>query len=191
MPPQKKRRTAREKKPVDEHEHLGARVTGYKLDIKAGLSLDLKSGGVRYPEPADPVYTYGTTIALYGEGVFPDERAGEIYDFLIVGDARAAKHRVTIADIQDRDRYDGPKTRLYRGVEIPVFERPAGIAIMFPGGGKRHFQTYLPVPPELASDMLTALATGAAPYMAIHEHKVGRKRWIDTLTLQNTHPAEE
>lgn len=108
-----------------------------------------------------------------------------------MGDARAARDRLTVADIQARDGYGGPKTRLYRGVEIPVYERPAGITTMFPGGGKRHFQTYLPVPPQLASDMLTALAAGAAPYMAIHEHKVGRKRWIDTLTLQNTHPAEE
>jgi hypothetical protein len=39
--------------------------------------------------------------------------------------------------------------------------------------------------------MLNALATGAAPYMAIHEHRVGRKRWVDTVTLRNTHPAEE
>lgn len=32
---------------------------------------------------------------------------------------------------------------------------------------------------------------GPAPYMVIHEHKIGRKRWIGTLTLQNRHPAEE
>lgn len=186
-----KKRASKKKKPTETHEHLGACVTGYKLDIEAGLNLDLKSGGLRYPEPQDPVYTYRTLITLYGEGVYPDERAGEIYDFLIVGDARAAEHRLTIADIQARDRDGVPKTRLYRGVEIPVYERPAGITTMFPGGGKRHFHAYLPVPPQLASDMLTALATGAAPYLAIHEHKVGRKRWIDTLTLQNTHPAEE
>ncbi|TQE99598.1 MAG: hypothetical protein FKY71_07725 [Spiribacter salinus] len=189
--PKKKARAARKKKPAEAHEHLGARVTGYKIDIEAGLNLDLKGGGLRYPAPDDPLYTYRTLLTLYGECIDPDERAGEIYDFLIVGDARAARDHLTVADIQDRDRDGGPKTRLYRGVEIPVYDRPPGITTMFPGGGKRHFQCYLPVPPQLASDMLTALAAGAAPYMAIHEHKVGRKRWIDTLTLQNTHPAEE
>jgi len=186
-----KRRSSKKKKPTESHEHLGARITDYKLRVEAGINLDLKSGGLRYPEPSDPLYTYQTVLTIYGEGVFPDERAGDIFDFLIVSDTGAEELRLTIADIQARDRYGGPKNRLYRGVEIPVYDRPPGIITMFPGGGKRHFQCYLPVPPQLASDMLTALATGAAPYMAIHEHKVGRKRWIDTLTLQNTHPAEE
>jgi len=185
-----KRRSSK-KKPTETHEHLGARVISYKVGIEAGLNMDLKGGALRQPDPSDPLYTYHTVLQLWGEGIWPDERAGEVFDFLIVGDPYAEEHRLTLADIQTRDRYGGPKTRPYRGVEIPVYQPPPGISVMFPGGGKHHHQTYLPVSPQLASDMLTALATGAAPYMAIHEHKVGRKRWIDTLTLQNTHPAEE
>ncbi|TQF00201.1 MAG: hypothetical protein FKY71_04645 [Spiribacter salinus] len=187
--PRKKRPS--KNKPTESHEHLGARVDGYRVRLEAGLNLDLKGSPVLHPEPTDPVFTYHTTLQIWGEGIFPDERAGEFFDFLIIGTSEADKPRLTLADVQARDRHGGPKTRSYRGVEIPVYEPPPGITLMFPGGGKNHHQTYLPLPPQIASDMLTALATGAAPYMAIHEHKVGNKRWIDTLTLQNTHPAVE
>lgn len=166
-------------------------MDGYRLRIEAGLNSNLKGGAVLQPEPTDPLYTYQTTLQIWGKGIFPDERAGEFFDFLIVGDAHAAKPRTRLVEVQILDRYGVPKTRSYRGIELPVSDSPAGISVMFPGGGKNHHQDYLPVPPQIASDMLNAPATGATPYMAIHEHKVGRKRWIDTLTLQNTHPAEE
>lgn len=187
--PQKGR--SRKKKPPESHEHLGARVSGYKVRIEAGLNLDLKGTALRQPQPTDPLFTYHTTLLIWGEGIFPDERAGEFFDFRIIGASEADDPRLELADIQGRDRHGGLKTRTYRGTEIPVYEPPPGIALMFPGGGKRHHQAILRVPPHLASDMLNALATGAAPYMAIHEYKIGNKRWIDTLTLQNTHPAEE
>jgi hypothetical protein len=186
-----KKRRASKKKPTETHEHLGARVDGYKLRVEAGLNQRLKGGPALQPQPTDPLYTYRTVLQIWGEVIDPDERAGEFFDFLIVGDPHAADPRIQLADVQAQGRYGAPKTRSYRGAELPVYEPPAGITVMFPGGGRNHHQTYLPVPPQLASDMLTALASGAAPYMAIHEHKVGRKRWIDTLSLQNTHPAEE
>ena len=185
-----KHRTTK-KKPTDTYETLAAKVTDYKLRIRAGLNSNLKGNPIRQPRPTDPLYTYETWIQIYVECTEPSKRAGETYDIFMVADPNADDLKLTLDDVQARDRAGNPKTRFYRGAEITVYEPPPGITVVSPGGGKRHHHVYLRVAPSLASNMITALSADAAPFLAIHEHKVGPKRWIDHLSLQSVDPAEE
>ncbi len=57
--------------------------------------------------------------------------------------------------------------------------------------GEPSWSGWLWVSEETVSQMLTLL-TGRSPlYLAIHERKVDRTRWINGLCLQTTDPAEE
>ena len=142
------RATRRAKKPADEHTLLGARITGYEVRITAERNVVLKLADRREADPRDPLYTYITTLQVEGECTYPD----------------AADLRLTLEDIHARDSSGTPQYRPYRGEDVPVYEPPPGITVMSRGRQPRTWQTYLPVAPRLASDMLTALATGAAPF---------------------------
>lgn len=181
----------RSKKPQDTYTLLGARITHYEMRVTAGLNADLKLADRRVATPQAPLYTYITTLQIEGMCTYPDERAGEQYDLLIVGDSHAAKLQLTLEDIHVRDASCSRQYRQYRGEDVPVYAPPPGISIMYRGTKRRVWHAYLTVAPHLATDMLTGLATGAASFLSLHEHRVGRQRWIDSLTLQSTDPAEE
>jgi hypothetical protein len=183
--PRRKKKAA-----TEQYTLLGILINRYEYRVEAGINTYLKMRpGMAVS--SDPLYTYSTVLDIEGNCIYPDERAGEHFSILVVGDAHAAELQCTLADIQERDASGVPRYRTCRGDHVPVYERPKGITALFRRGRARSWGAYLPVPPRFASDCLIVLKTEATPFLSLQEHKVGRDRWIDSLALQNTHPGYE
>nr|WP_299379565.1 hypothetical protein [uncultured Halomonas sp.] len=183
--PRRKKRAA-----TEQYSLLGILINRYEYRVEAGINTSLKMRP-GMASISGPLYTYGTVLDIEGNCIYPDERAGEHFGVCIVGDAYTTDFQLTLKDIQEPDASGFPCYRTYRGDRVPVYERPKGITPLCRGGGARSWRAYLPVPPWLASDFLLVLKTEATPFLSIHEHKVGRERWIDSLSIQNKHPADE
>ncbi|MBS9405465.1 hypothetical protein KG088_17820 [Halomonas sp. TRM85114] len=185
-------RAPRQKKKAatEQYTLLGILINRYEYRVEAGINTYLKMRP-GMAGTSDPLYTYRTVLDIEGNCIYPEEREGEHFGILLVGDAHAVELQRTLADIQERDASGHPRYRTYRGDHVPAYERPKGITPLFRSGGARSWGAYLPVPPRLTSDFLIALKTEATPFLSLQEHKVGRDRWIDSLALQNTHPGYE
>jgi hypothetical protein len=72
-----------------------------------------------------------------------------------------------------------------------VYELPNGIGPPERVRGTKDWTGWCWVSPRTVSDMLALLPNVQPLYISIHERKIGRKRWINGLTLQTTDPAEE
>jgi hypothetical protein len=104
-------------------------------------------------------------------------------------DSPFSKTRLTVADVRERDEYRSPKYRKYRGGEIPVFKDVPGLGLL--DKGKTEWTAWVTLNPSLVSDMLVLLGSGSSLYLGLHERKEQRTRWVNSLTLQTTNPADE
>ncbi len=99
--------------------------------------------------------------------------------------------RATLRDVQERDEYGSPKYRPHRGRQIPVYNPPPGMGLIEKVRGEPRWSAWLHVSPSFASDALGLLSNGRSLFLAIHERKKDRARWVQSVSLQTTDPAEE
>lgn len=178
------------KKPGEEYAILGIQVTGYIARVDASINYEVRDPHHFY-EDAE-IYKFGTSLEIDGVCTYPDERAGEEYQFTIYGtEPGSGRFDLKLDDCHTRDE-DG--TRAYhvnRDKETPVYDVPKGIG---PLERRRKTQPWLGwcwVSPPVVTDMLTLLPNVNPLFVQIHEIKIGRKRWIVGLTLQTSDPSEE
>jgi hypothetical protein len=172
---------------------LGVRVESSDMRIDAGVNID-----ARHPQYAlsfheeDPVYTYVTRVTLKGIVTSPPERAGDRYEIAVSGD-EAPSRRVspTLKQLQDRDEFQAPKYRDYRGGSIPVYRKIPGLGLVDKARGEPQWYGWANVSARLVSDMLVLLNSGRPLYLAIEERREGRTRWIDGVGLHTTDPADD
>ena len=89
------------------------------------------------------------------------------------------------------DEYGAHKYRKVRGNMVPVYDIPKDIGFLDKVRGGKAWSGAVWVAPQTTTDMLAVLPSVRPLYLALHELKIERRRFVSSLTLQTTHPAEE
>jgi len=189
MPRAKKR----QKKPGDEHTFLGIRVERYEASMEAGVNHGVYAPQLAWNLDDDhPLYEFNTRLMIVGVATYPEGREGDSYEFRISADnVGAFDIRATLKDVQVRDEHGSPKYRSYRGRQVPVYIPPKGMGLIDKVRGEPRWTAWLRVLPCFASDALVLLRSDRTLFLAVHERKRDRTRWIQSLSLQTTDPSEE
>lgn len=186
-----KKKRAR-KKVDDEYTSLSIKIEKHEVKSEASLNIDLKMDRPIFSRDDDPVYEFVTSLEISGVSTYPKKRAGDQYEITIRGqEPHTGNLKLTLHDVQARDDDRCLMYRTYRGERYPVYDAPPGIATISRRHGTRIWDAWVYFVPRLVSDMLVLLSQSKPLFLAIQERKVGRKRWVESLTLQTTDPAEE
>lgn len=187
-------RKVSDKKAQPEHTFLAVRVIGYDVRITASINHQVENpkyafGSLRGDEP---IYKHITYLTICGHATYPEKRAGERFEFTVHGDDSPAKElRATLKDVQIRDEFNCPEYREYRGRQIPVVHPIPSLAFIDKNRAEQKRTVWLNVEPRLVSDMLALLGSARTVYVAVHEVKEGRTRWVRRFELQTTDPAND
>ena len=98
---------------------------------------------------------------------------------------------LTLADCQVRDDNGMLKYRKARGREIPIYDVPKGIGYIERRRGSSAWWGCVWVKQQTVTDMLTLLPNVRPLFIALHECRIGRTRWIAGLTLVTKNPEDE
>lgn len=74
---------------------------------------------------------------------------------------------------------------------VPICISPKGMGLIDKIRGEPRWTAWLHVWPCFASEALALCGHGRPLFMAVHERKSDRSRWIQSVCLQTTDPAEE
>lgn len=172
------------------HSHLALRVKSYSANTSASVThADCTPTLIDENELA---HSFGTGLDLIAVTHWPEERAEEEFWLSIYGlKPMDWRLRRRLKDYQAVDEQGSLKYRKYRGDYYPIYELPKQIGYL---QKNRHYGVWAGaawVSPDVASDMLTMLLHIEAPYLALHEIRISRKRGIVRISLQTNDPAEE
>jgi hypothetical protein len=79
----------------------------------------------------------------------------------------------------------------YQGRRIPVVNPIPGLTILNRDRGDGTWMSSTNIAPRLVNDMLVLLGTGRTVYLALHDYKERRVRWVRRFGLQAIDPATE
>ena len=189
MPRKGKRRSRSD----EEHSHLAIRVERHEASVEAGINHNVYAPQSALDlDETDPLHEYTSRLLIFGTAIDPPHRAGEPYEITVYGeDDRTRRMRATLADVQARNEFGTPQYRPYRGRHIPVFRPPGGLGLLDKVRGERRWTAAIFVTSGFVSDALALLARGDPLFVAIHECRTERARWVRRLTLQTTDPQVE
>jgi hypothetical protein len=190
MPTKKKRRV---KKSVEEHTHLALRIDAYKVRAKAGINHYAHTPQYAWRDTQDePLYEFETDLEIAAVCTYPEGRAGDAHELLIYGDASPESDIYwSLKDTQLVDKHHVPTYRPYRGKQIPVYDPPKGMGTLQQERGEPRWHGTIWAQPRYVSDLLVLLGHNHELYLSIHERKLERRRWIQSITVQTTDPAKE
>jgi len=138
------------RKPAEEHTHIGIGVDRYQAAVTASINHSVY--GPQYAlslNDDDSVYEFTNQVTITGTATYPDERAGDTYEFTIYGDDTPSHHRdAKLKDVQARDKYGSPQYRTYHGREIPVYVAPKGLGMLDKVRGEASWRAWLFVAPR-------------------------------------------
>lgn len=182
-----------QKKPEEEDTHLAVKVERYEARVEAAVNSD-----VYRPQYAldlsddDKLYQVTTQLLIYGVTTYPENRAGDAFELTVYGeDASSRRHSATLKDVQARDKNNVPQYRSYRGRQIPIYTPPRGIGFIDKIRGEARWAAWMFVPSRFIEDALILLGQGGDLFLGIHEHKDGRVRSFQSVTVQTTNPAHD
>ena len=180
----------RKKKPSVEYELLSIPLSSYRASVDASVNPYARDKRHHYADPK--IYSFGTSVELEGVCDYPEDRAGEMYTIMVNGwENEEGKFDARLSDRHVRDEDGMPIYHKVRGEEIPVYDVPEGLGLIEKVRGEKRWTGFCWVSPRTVSDMLLLLPHVSPLYIAIHERKVGRTRWINALSLQMSHPGFE
>ena len=180
----------RRKREVEEHEQLALRLTGYSARVDASISYKVRD--LRNYDEDARVYAFESVVELQATATWPEERSGQQYSLTVYGrEPSPGEFSVTLAQCRARDEEGRLVFKKVHGNEIPKFEVPKGIGHLDRIRGTQGWTGWAWVSRRTVSDMLRLLSNVEPLYVAIHEFRLGRHRWIVGLTIQTTNPAEE
>ena len=187
-------RTARRgRKTEEENTHIAIRVERYEADVAASINHNVY--GAQYAwnlNDDDPVYEFTNQTRITGTATYPPQRAGDAFQLTLYGtDAPSHRLGTKLKDVQARDEHGSPQYRKYRGREIPVFIAPKGLGLLDKVRGETSWNGWIFASPRFVTDALVLLGRPETLFIAIHERKIDRARWIQRISLQTTDPAEE
>lgn len=190
--PEKSKSRRRSSEEEEIHTHLAIRVKDYNARVSASINHEIYNERASWTTEEDPVYSFTTNLAISGISTDPKERAGDIYELTIHGDdAPSRGHEIKLKDIQARDERGSLQYRTYRGKEVPVYDRPGSLGLLNKMRGEARWTGWLFTSTGFVRDMLVLLSHGRDVFLALHERRSGRTRWIQGLSLQTNDPADE
>jgi hypothetical protein len=136
------------------------------------------------------LYVSDTRLVVRGVSLAPENRANEPYEISINGET-SGRQELTMKDIHAQKESGSPLYRQYRGIALPVYEKPPGLAVLQRNRALNTWQVWLRMALVTVSDMLMLLFGSRATYVSVHERKADRRRWVMGLRLQTTNPADE
>ena len=190
MPRKKKRRT---RKAQDEHTHLAIRLNTFKARASAGINHYAHEPKYAWRDTQEePLYEFETHLELMGTCTYPEERAGDIYELTIYGDVSPQSDIYwKLKDVQVVDQNHVRQYRTYRGKDVPVYAPPKGMGSLDKTRSEPHWHGSVWAQPRYVSELLILLGHDKQLYLSIHERKVERQRWIQSISVQTSDPAEE
>jgi len=190
MPTKKRRPRAN---PADDYMQLALRVEDYKARVDASLNHY-----AHHPEYAfrdteeEPLYHYLANLEIAATFTFPEDRVGHTCELTIYGDDHPESNTYwKLKDVQKRNEYRAPEYRTYRGKDIPVYLPPKGMGVLERMRGESRWRGTFWAQPRFLSDLLLLLGHNRTLFLSITERKIERHRWMQSVTLQTTDPAEE
>lgn len=189
----KSHKRKRPNKPDEEHSHIIIRLEHYEAGVEARVNHYAYAPQYAWNlDDDDPLYEFTNQIVITGNSIYPPERQGDRYKLTIQG-TESSSHRLNakLKDIHARDKYGSPKYREYRGKQIPIYQPPHGLGLVEKVRGERCWTAWLFVAPRFINDLLVLLGHQRHLFLALHERKIDRSRWVQGMTLQTSDPTEE
>lgn len=180
-------------RPKEEDTHLALRIEDFEASVFAGINHDALAPEFAWSlDENDPVYKFTNRLWISAVVTWPQKRANEQFELTIVGDDRPSMRlSAKLRDIRETDGSGSPRYRSYRGKEIPVLVPPKGLGSIDKVRGERTWRSWLFVTTHFVDQCRSLLTSTPDLFLAIHEWKSGRSRWVRSVSLQMTDPAEE
>ena len=180
------------KRPEDLHTYLSIVIEKFSVRSEASLNTNLVLDRPIFYDLEDPAHHFTTSLEVCGFCNSPKDREGDQYVFNFRGgDIYAGELDATLKDFQALDEHGAPVYKKYRRELIPVFTKPRGIATLDKRRGEGIWDAWITVKQSLVHDMLVTLTHIKPVYIAVHEKKEDRRRWVQSISLQSTNPEEE
>lgn len=180
----------RTKKPVEEYSLISIKVRDHKARV--GASVNHKARDKRYQHDELRVYQFDSYLEISGICTYPENLVGDRYQFTVYGDQSAEGDlNQRLSSYHVRGKNGDPKYRKSRGRYLPVYEISKGVGFIQKERGVNSWNGCIWVPNETVAMMLALLNTMGALFVELHERRIARSRWINSLTLQTTDPAYE
>jgi hypothetical protein len=189
MPRGKKRQSKAE----EQHTHLSIRVEGYDANVEAAVNHHVYAPQYAWkPDDDDPLYEFTNRLRIVGRSTYPADRIGDTFEVTMYGDCAPSRRiDAKLRDAQARDERGALRFREYRGRRIPIYNPPSGLGLLQKVRGEARWTGWLRVAPRVVNDALVLLGHGKPLFMAVHERKDMRSRWVQGVRLQTNDPAEE
>lgn len=184
----------RRKKAGDgEHTHLAVKVSGFDAHQNASINSDAYDPRFAWNlDEDDPVNRFTNQLEISGTCTYPENRAGDDYQIIFYGDdAPSRELALTIKDIRYRDKFEAPLYKTYHGRRYPVLVPPKGMGLLEKVRGEALWRGWLHTTPQFVNGMISLLGCDRTLYLAIHEFKLERARWIRRAILQTADPSED
>lgn len=175
----------------ERYSFLCIEVTSLSASVDAGVNHKARDYR-RYGGENLRVYRFDSQLELGGACTWPAETAGDQYSITVYGRPQGDEELDSTLKDHALKAADGtPRFRTRKGHQEPVYRLPEGIGLLQKRRGAPLWNGWVWVHEQTVSQMLTLASWWQPLFIQIHEHKVGRHRWINGLTLQTTDPAEE
>ena len=178
------------KRPREVVSHIVVCVQSFQVRSDVGLNYELIDLDRCHNET--PIYHFSTELEVIGECLEPRDRKGHEFKITVVG--QEGDHWFIQRKLGDYQRYDKDGREVFkkrRGIERPVYDLPEGVCVLNKVRGEPRWDTYLWAPASFVTHWLTLLTTTSPLYLALHEIKKNRQRWINSLSLDTAEPLEE
>ena len=183
----------RSRRPEDEYTHLALRIEGLKVRSSAGINHFVHAPQYAWRDTQkQSLYEFQTQLEIFAVCFFPEERVDHAYELTIYCDdgPESEIHR-KLEDVQVRDENNIRQYRTYRGDEIPVYDPPKGMGSIEKVRGEQLWRATIWAKPPYISDLLVLLGYDQQLYLSINERKLGRRRWIQSISVQTSDPSQE
>jgi hypothetical protein len=177
------------RKPAEIYTFLTILVKSYDVRSEIGINYSLK-GSLDLVSDEAAVFESSSHLTIFGECIAPKERAGDSFEATIYGQ-RATRRNLKVKDIRKRDVYERPIYKTVRGLSIPVYNVPSGVAVLERRRSDHVWSAWVACEPELVTDMLIVLTTNQRTYLWMHEKRFERRRWLQSVALQTNDPNAE
>lgn len=172
--------------------YISVLVEKHDIHCDSGINPFLETGRSHEPDPSANVYRFSTTIEIAGTCIGPADRLDEPISITVYGNEfKEDEFSLKVKDFHALDDNYRPLYRKKSGLEVPVYSLPDGLGLLNRVRGKKEWQGWFRVKPEFAAVLINILNDSQVIYLALTECKIGRTRWIKSLSLQTTNPEEE
>lgn len=189
--PRKKKRS--QDRPKEQYSHIAVRVDRYEVRSESSINHHESEPQLAIDDPdEEPLYQYLTHLEVFGTIVEPQDQAGDGFELTVYGeDSPSSRIFARLKDVHLRDENRSPRYRTYRGQDYPVYWTPKGVGTVGKARGERRWTGAIFVAPHFVTDWLILLVQGRKLFLAIHECKMERQRWMRSIALQTSDPREE